>query len=168
MTLTLNTIAHGALLAALLTLLSACGWGYAGETYKQKPDETILVDPPKPPPAATQVNTDPCLARSFTVFFMDQNSRSAKEVQCDTGRTLNLTRSDMSEAEFRRARLDNIPIGQWYLLVDPRAPNRASPNAVSNDELLGLAQIYNLSYHQRQPSTGLILYLFEDNKGTPR
>ncbi|MEO1269307.1 MAG: hypothetical protein AAFX99_14480, partial [Myxococcota bacterium] len=133
------------------------------------PEEPVYLDPPGPSPevlAATQ--KDPCQLNSFMVFFVEENSRRTKEVQCETGRTINMSRAALTAAEFRTARMDNIPIGQWYVLVDPQGTQRAAPGAISNEELLGLSRVYELSYHQRQPSTGLILYLFEAKKGASR
>ena len=148
-----------------LSTLTACGWGYAGKTYKNQTEDykqqVVIVEEKTPPPPV--VSNEPCKTSTFTVHFLEEKHRSTKSIQCTTGQILSITRDNISTVELQRARIDNLPLKQWYLLVDPNFKGYRRPNTITNDELLGLKRLYNIEFFQRQSSTGLIVYLFKSS-----
>ena len=150
---------------SLLLSVTACGWGYAGKTYKNQTDDyqekVVVVEAKTPPPPV--VSNDPCKLSSFTIHFLEEQHRSTKTVQCNSGQVIGITRDGISDVELQRARVDNTPLKQWYLLVDPNFKGYRRPNTITNDELLGLTRLYNIEFYQRQSTSGLIVYLFKSS-----
>lgn len=160
----LQTITPLLLVALLLGALApACGWGYAAETYRPKTTapptgQITYVAPPKP----VVEEKNPCEIDTFMVFRMDEGFRQTREMSCSTGKILSLTRADITHEEFRSQQLANVPVAQWYVLVDPVNATPADRKAISNEQLLGLSRLYQLKYYQQLANTNLIIYSFTD------
>ena len=154
---------------ALLVLSSACGWGYAAETYRPKstnePAGQVKYVRPEPTVNTEVVKKDPCEVQTFMLFHFDQQFRQTKEMACQTGKILSLTRNDMTNDDYRNLQMQNLPPGQWYVLVDPNNPTPADRKVISNDNLLGLSKVYQLKYFQKMANTGYIIYTFNDPNG---
>lgn len=155
------------LLASLLLItLTACGWGYAAETYRPAhatQDNTRVIVVPPPATAPTPPPPDPCDDPTFLVFRYEAAFKQTREVECATGRTLSLTRVDVTPEEVRAAQLQNLPVGQWYLLVNPRTEQPPiDPSLVSNTTLMGLSKRYTIKYFQQLANAQTIIYTFYD------
>lgn len=151
------------LLTAGLLGMSACGWGYAAETYHPKQTtpptgQITYIAPPKP----VVEEKNPCEIDTFVVFRLDETFRQTKELSCSTGRVLSLTRAEITHEEFRAQQLANVPVSQWYLLVDPINTPPADRKAISNEQLLGLSKLYKVKYYQTLANSNLIIYSFTE------
>lgn len=156
---------RSALLLLSALALASCGWGYAAETYRpvRPPEQTgrvVYIAPTTTAPVVAP--PDPCANPTFLVFRIDTTFKQTREVDCTSGKTLSLTRVDINGDELRAAQLQNLPVGQWYMLVDPMSPQPLDRAAVSNTTLMGLSQRYGIKYFQKLASSSLIIYTFHD------
>ena len=149
----------------LALAMTGCGWGYASKKFQgRKGKETvriIQVDQVETPLDATMLHPeDPCAVRLFTVFLVEEGSRTIKDVSCKTGQTVSLSRKDIDNSQFRAFQAMNVPLGHWYLLVDPAHDDQIHKHVLTNAQLLRLNKRYAVSYHHRMPDSGFMIYTF--------
>jgi len=157
-----HALAHLVITAGLVWT-AGCGWGYAAETYHPKQTtpptgQITYVAPPKP----VVEEKNPCEIDTFIVFRLDETFRQTKEMSCSTGKVLSLTRAEITHEEFRAQQLTNIPVAQWYLLVDPINTSPNERKAITNEQLLGLSKLYQVKYYQALANSNLIIYSFTE------
>lgn len=153
-------------LVLFVTSLAGCGWGYAHETYKadgrKMESETVVVTP------AARINTevverDPCEVGTLTLFKVEERGRSVKQIRCETKQVVSLDRSEISESEYRDYRMKNVPVGKWYVLVDPHSTASKGGDTMSNDNLLGVSTKYALKYYEKLGGTEFLIYTLESD-----
>ncbi len=151
--------------AASLCLLSGCGWSYAAKPFPKakKADDVQVYEINAAVPVSKSVLTanDPCAVPTFTLFHVEEGSRTIKDLQCETGQTLSQSRKDIDLGEFRAFQAMNVPMGEWYLLVDPTNPEQLHKHVVTNEQLVRLTKRYTLRFHHRMPDSGFMIYTFE-------
>jgi hypothetical protein len=161
---------HRLILAiVLLVYLGAgCGWGYAAKSYPQvaSPDDVLVIERNSAVPMVRAVE-DPCAVSTFTVFLVEEGSRSIKDVNCGTGRTVSRSRKDIDRGEHRAFQAMNVPMGEWYLLVDPTPGVQRHRQVITNNQLLRLSRRYTFRYHHRMPDSGFMIYTFEGASPAP-
>jgi len=153
-------------LTCIVMGLGACGWGYANETYKaegRKMESTTLLVTPAPTVNTEVVEKDPCEVGTFTLFMVEEGSKAVKQVRCETRQVLSLNRSDITESEYRNYRIKNVPVGKWYVLVDPQSKATTGGDTISNDNLLGVSKRYTLKYYEKLAGTQYIIYTLESD-----
>ena len=149
----------------LAGLCSGCGWGYAAKPYENaRPDDNVRYVEAAPSPSAVVAKVvveDPCAVESFTVFLIEEGSRTTKDVQCRTGQVLSQSRKDIDRGEYRAFQAMNVPMNEWYLLVDPNPGAQRHRQVITNAQLLRLTKRYALRYHHRMPDSGFMIYTYE-------
>ena len=160
------------LVAAVAAVLGGCGWTYAAKPFpKNKPPsdvQVIEINAASPPTKSVLSADDPCAVSTFTLFLVEEGSRTIKDLQCETGQTLSQSRKDIDLGEFRAFQAMNVPLGEWYLLVDPTNPEQMHKHVVTNEQLLRLTKRYTLRFHHRMPDSGFMIYTFEGTGATTR
>jgi hypothetical protein len=153
---------------------TGCGWGYAGQHVGPDPVQPAPPEDAAPPTALAdkaQVGApapeEPCPVKLFTLFKVEQGSRTIKDIQCDSGQILSLSRKDISADDLRGYVAMNVPLERWYLLVDPRQERQISDYALTNQQLMGLTRRYPFKFYHRMPDNGFIIYTLEDASPAP-
>jgi hypothetical protein len=153
------------ILAVAMSLLAGCGWSYAAKPFPKakKTDDVQVYEINAANPVKKSVLTadDPCAVATFTLFLVEEGSRTIKDLQCGTGQTVSQSRKDIDLGEFRAFQAMNVPMGEWYLLVDPTNPEQLHKHVVTNDQLVRLTKRYTLRFHHRMPDSGFMIYTFE-------
>lgn len=153
------------LAAIAASMLVGCGWTYAAKPFpKNKTPDTVHIvelNAATPPRKSVLLPEDACAVPTFTLFLVEEGSRTIKDLQCETGQTLSQSRKDIDLGEFRAFQAMNVPLGEWYLLVDPTNPEQLHKHVVTNEQLLRLTKRYTLRFHHRMPDSGFMIYTFE-------
>jgi hypothetical protein len=156
------------LAAPLLLASGGCGWGYAAQTVRPEegqPQPPQEVEPAKKTPLKAAQGEPLCPVKVFTVFRVEEGNRTTKDVGCDTGQTLSVSRKDITSDELRGYLALNVPAGRWYVIVDPKQQEQIQGFAITNAQLVGLTRRYPFKFYDRMPDTGLLIYLYGESAG---
>jgi hypothetical protein len=132
------------------------------EGQPQPPQE---VEPAKKTPLKAAQGEPLCPVKVFTVFRVEEGNRTTKDVGCDTGQTLSVSRKDITSDELRGYLALNVPAGRWYVIVDPKQQEQIQGFAITNAQLVGLTRRYPFKFYDRMPDTGLLIYLYGESAG---
>lgn len=152
------------LAAVVIPFLSGCGWSYAAKAYpkakKVEDVKVIEINAAEHTPKSSISPEDPCLVATITLFLVEEGSRTIKDLHCDSGQTVSQSRKDIDLGEFRAFQAMNVPLGEWYLLVDPDNAEQLHKHVITNAQLVRLTRRYKLRFHHRMPDSGFMIYTF--------
>lgn len=153
-------------------LLSGCGWGYAAKKVKPLPEappapEATPQPPPEQLPPQAQGVDERCPVRIFTLFKVEPGSRLIKDIGCDSGEVISLSKKDIGEDELRGYQAMNVPMEQWYILVDPAHQEQRHNYALTNQQFLKVSQKFPLKFYHRMPDNGFVIYVLNDAPPEP-